>query len=286
MLGSVVASRGVHPITQKRLSSALHCQQLQSLCLACGADWAAGTAQFRIGCPVKCARNGVCLLMVPDMMSVCVVSPVLHLYQNSLSGMALLMKFSDVFGLHRFGTSSWDLTGSSWDVRKYWGADRHTHGSKVLDAACNGDIVCLQDYRSRGVDLDYADYDKRTCLHLAAAEGQLATVQWLLSEQVNPVPVDRWENRPVDDAMKCGHEDIIKILLDPGAAGYTNPNLDHKEGSSFGVGSVMSKSAMSICGGDWSLGASAAATGHSKKTAIVVQNASIIEEEEEEEEEQ
>ena len=43
-----------------------------------------------------------------------------------------------------------------------------------------------------------ADYDKRTPLHLASAEGFLDIVQWLLSHNVDPNPIDRFKRTPLE----------------------------------------------------------------------------------------
>ena len=43
-----------------------------------------------------------------------------------------------------------------------------------------------------------ADYDKRTPLHLASAEGFLDVVQWLLSHNVDPNPIDRFKRTPLE----------------------------------------------------------------------------------------
>jgi len=143
-MGTIVANHGVHPFTGHRLLHSDQCQRVMALLFACGGDWAAGNVQVLMGLPVKTARNGLCLMIVPQVLAICCLSPVCHLYQNSLKGMALLKSFSGCFGLHMFERAEWDLTGGTWNLQKYWGSDKHVDGSRVLAAAAHGDITTLQ----------------------------------------------------------------------------------------------------------------------------------------------
>ena len=63
-----------------------------------------------------------------------------------------------------------------------------------------------------------ADYDKRTPLHVAAAEGSLAAVR-CLSEELGAKlsPLDRWGNTPLDEAVQHGREPAAAFLKDKGA---------------------------------------------------------------------
>jgi len=62
------------------------------------------------------------------------------------------------------------------------------------------------------VDLDGADYDGRTALHLAASEGQAHIVEFLITKGVNLNPIDRWGGSPLSDAKRNNHEAVIGIL--------------------------------------------------------------------------
>merc|ERR1711953_938837 len=100
--------------------------------------------------------------------------------------MAFLMDFTKKFRTHVFERSEWDFSGSRWTLQKYLGNDCHHIGSQFLDAIANGDFHTVCELHHAGVDLDYADYDQRTSMHLATASCNTAIVQWLLANDADP----------------------------------------------------------------------------------------------------
>jgi glutaminase len=63
-----------------------------------------------------------------------------------------------------------------------------------------------------GIDPGTPDYDGRTALHLAAAEGQTEIVSYLLATGTNAEPVDRWGGTPLSDAQANDHSHIVELL--------------------------------------------------------------------------
>ncbi|MFV9972178.1 MAG: ankyrin repeat domain-containing protein [Francisella endosymbiont of Hyalomma asiaticum] len=62
-----------------------------------------------------------------------------------------------------------------------------------------------------GVNINKGDYDKRTVLHLASAEGHEDIVKYLILKSVNVNATDRWGKKPIDDAIINNNTSIIEV---------------------------------------------------------------------------
>lgn len=61
--------------------------------------------------------------------------------------------------------------------------------------------------------MSLSDYDGRTALHLAAAEGHLDCVNFLLTQCKVPHNIrDRWGRSPMDEATAFGHTAVYDFL--------------------------------------------------------------------------
>ena len=82
----------------------------------------------------------------------------------------------------------------------------------LLFAAANNDIAALRRAFLRGQDMEVVDYDRRTALHVAAAEGHLSCVLFLLDTcRVSAVPLDRWGFTPLEEAQRAGRAPVVEV---------------------------------------------------------------------------
>lgn len=87
-----------------------------------------------------------------------------------------------------------------------------TDALAICWAAAQGDLHEMQRLVASGANLESADYDGRTGLHLAASEGQLEIVKFLIAKKVNVNPKDRWGGTPLADAKRHNHKNVINFL--------------------------------------------------------------------------
>lgn len=96
----------------------------------------------------------------------------------------------------------------------------------LIDAAHAGLVDETRGLLSLGADVHYADYDSRTALHIACAEGHLHVVDELLKAGANPNARDRWGGTSFLDAKRNGHDSIAARLRaaggSPGVLGETH----------------------------------------------------------------
>ena len=68
-----------------------------------------------------------------------------------------------------------------------------------------------------GASVNAADYDQRTCIHLAASEGLTPIVEFLASAKADLSARDRWGGTPLRDAVREGHSKAAAALTRCGA---------------------------------------------------------------------
>eukprot|EP01018_Ginkgo_biloba_P023088 Gb_22473 [translate_table: standard] len=97
-------------------------------------------------------------------------------------------------------------------VKKGASLDLQDAGSYLCKVVASGRTGFLKRLLANGMDPNSKDYDHRTPLHMAAAEGLHLLAKILLDSGASVVIKDRWGNTPLDEAQKCGSKPLIHIL--------------------------------------------------------------------------
>lgn len=170
-----------------------------------------GEFAFSVGIPAKSSVSGVVLAIIPNVLSITVWSPRLDECGNSVRGVAFLRELVERFSFHNYDSL---VDSSKKDPRRARSDTLTDHTYRAIYAASIGDISELKRLVAHGHDLNVADYDGRTPLHLACTEGHVDTVRYLLCQKVNPEPEDRWGNTPLADASRHGQEAVEALFAD------------------------------------------------------------------------
>ncbi|KAL1521251.1 hypothetical protein AB1Y20_020922 [Prymnesium parvum] len=123
-------------------------------------------------------------------------------------------------GAHALNFSSLGEVGLEGDWGE--GARAESRGGEATSAA--GHLLCTaaaagkpEELRrlvcEERFDVDACDYDKRTALHVAAADGQEEVLRMLVNTLgARTSPLDRWGQTPLDEARRFGKEGAVRFL--------------------------------------------------------------------------
>lgn len=181
----------------------------------CGMYDGSGEFSVRIGLPAKSGVGGAVFLVVPRLMGVCIWSPRLDRIGNSVRGVDFATRLAEAYRLHVY--DGLDSRGERIDPRMSAARWRAEQTSLALRAASLGDMRTLRGMLDEHANLQAGDYDQRSPMHLASAEGHTDVVRFLLESGVDPNTSDRWGGKPLDDAELGDHADVVDLLTKHGA---------------------------------------------------------------------
>ncbi|OWF38844.1 glutaminase kidney isoform, mitochondrial-like isoform X2 [Mizuhopecten yessoensis] len=212
VLAATLANGGVCPTTGERLLTSQSVRDTLSLMFSCGMYDYSGQFAFKVGLPAKSGVSGCVLMVVPNVMGICMWSPPLDVWGNSCRGTQFCENFIEAFSFHNFDIVR-QKKATKNDPRTTKTHSQAFEIVKLLFGAYNGDVTAMRRYALLGVNLNQQDYDGRTALHVAAAEGHINVVGFLLEKcELNSSVKDRWGFTALDEAKRFGHEDVAQML--------------------------------------------------------------------------
>lgn len=164
-----------------------------------------------MGLPAKSGVSGAVLLVVPNVMGMMCWSPPLDRLGNSVRGIHFCQELVSYFNFHNYDNLR-HFT-KKHDPRRGSDDDPNKSVVNLMFAAYSGDVSALRRFALSLLNMEQRDYDARTALHIAAAEGHKDAVVFLTQVcKVNPHMKDRWGNTALDDALQFGHIDVVTVL--------------------------------------------------------------------------
>lgn len=110
-----------------------------------------------------------------------------------------------------------NLTSNLQDHKDIAKAKKHLFSPLLCSAANNNNLHHIKMLIAAGADVNQADYDQRTVLHVAAAEGNVEIVKYLLKQGANVHYKDRSGNTPLAEAIEYCNIEVVHLLIEMGA---------------------------------------------------------------------
>lgn len=243
VLAATLANGGLNPLSSKRVLSPETVRSCLSMMYSTGMYDYSGEFAYTIGLPAKSGVSGAIMVVVPNVMGFVTFSPRLDNLGNSCKGIAFTRQLVSHYTFHNFDFAVLPtaeattrrsvprlLRGKSANnivKRDPTRLEGSTNAEAIVEmcfAAYNGDLLTLRELVASGAPIDLPDFDGRTPLHVAAAEGHVPIVKYLLDKGAYPGCVDRWGRSPLMEAMSENQKTIVSMLETALAASNAPPS--------------------------------------------------------------
>lgn len=211
VMGATLANGGMCPTTGEVALNPGAVRDALSLMHSCGMYNYSGQFAFDVGLPSKSGVSGALVLVVPNVMGIGLWSPPLDSLGNTVRGVQFSKSLIKSFNFHRFDNLI--RNGCKSDPRKFRNEHLRQSTLCLLYSACTGDLTALKRFYYSGIDMSSSNYDGRTALHLAAAEGHSSCIKFLVETcKLSPLTKDRWGFTPLIEAERFHHDFVFRYL--------------------------------------------------------------------------
>ena len=210
IIAGTLANAGICPITRERVFSPTTTKNCLSLMYSCGMYDFSGEFAFTVGIPAKSGVSGSLVIVIPGVCGITVWAPPLDQFGNSVKAVEICNRLVEKFNFHNYDNLIPNL--GKIDPRQHKNEDKMKGVMVANFAASQGDLNEIKSLKAKGINLEEADYDGRTPIHLAASEGHLNIVNYFILEGLDLNPTDRWGGTPLSDAKNHNHKEVVKVL--------------------------------------------------------------------------
>lgn len=197
IMAATIANSGVCPVSGETVISAELVQNCLTLMSTCGMYDFSGCFAFEVGIPAKSGVSGCILLSIPGVAGICIWSPPLDKKGNSVRGVEVARQLVNRYP--QFHTYYNKQSAKQDEIDRI--DDKFILIQKLIYNASTGDINKINEILTKtNVKIDDTDYDGRSALHLAAAEGHYDLVKYLVEKGAIVDIKDRFGNTPFSEA--------------------------------------------------------------------------------------
>ncbi|XP_030621131.1 glutaminase kidney isoform, mitochondrial [Chanos chanos] len=211
VIAASLANGGLCPLSSDQVLSSSATRSTLSIMQVSGMNDYSRTFHFKTSAPAKSSRSGGVMVVIPGVLGLMCWSPELDGNGNPWKGVHFCEELVSTFQLHSF-----DIRTPFKQVLSYRQWKVESEGYQIMNlllAAYRGDVQSLRRYVLSGVDVNSVDYDGRSALHVAASEGQLDVIRFLVENTGADCSLkDRWSNTPILEAMRCSQESALQLL--------------------------------------------------------------------------
>uniref|UniRef100_A0A3Q3XKD7 glutaminase n=1 Tax=Mola mola TaxID=94237 RepID=A0A3Q3XKD7_MOLML len=201
-MAASLANGGLCPLSGDQVLSAAATRSMLSMMQVAGMKDYSPTFHYKqTSIPAVSSSHGSLLAVVPGVLGLMAFSLELDACGNPWRAVHFCQELISTFQLHSF-----DIRTPFRQILAYrqWKAESEGYQiMNVLLAAFKGDVQALRRYFLSGVDVKAVDYDGRSALHVAAAEGHTEVIRFLLENAgANAALKDRWGSSPLQEARR------------------------------------------------------------------------------------
>ncbi|XP_040893834.1 glutaminase liver isoform, mitochondrial isoform X1 [Toxotes jaculatrix] len=210
-MAASLANGGLCPLSGDQVLSPAATRSMLSVMQVAGMKDYSTTFHYKTSVPAVSSSHGSLLAVVPGVLGLMAFSPELDACGNPWRAVHFCQELISAFQLHSF-----DIRTPFRQILAYrqWKAESEGYQiMNVLLAAFRGDVQSLRRYFLSGVDVNAVDYDGRSALHVAAAEGHIEVICFLLENTgANPALKDRWGSSPLQEARRHNRNSAVQLL--------------------------------------------------------------------------
>ena len=148
-----------------------------------------GEWNYEIGVPAKSGVSGLIYTVIPGLCGIATYSPKLDKVGNSFRGVNFFKLLSKKINIHQFENKN---CNSLLTIDRYDNTNIKTLNYLFLDGCFNNNLDLVKECISKGCDINFQDYDKRTALHIAVEENHKDIIDYLMKYNSDMNITDRW----------------------------------------------------------------------------------------------